>query len=131
MEHEHRWKHLDEHLLARLAGTRRTELNRLKVRDTCEGVFYSVYGIVLLESFNVSLQDIYVRVTGKEKRTWMSSWSERQCSMVAVSCWFGARTVERDFPLNMRIRGDSNDSTYSLPCVYQQCQAHRRIIGAP
>ena len=49
MEHEDRWKHLDEHLLARLAGIRRTELNRLKVRDACEGAFYSVYRIVLLE----------------------------------------------------------------------------------
>lgn len=34
------------------------------------------------------------------KRTWMSS-------TVIVSGWFDARAVERNFPANMRIRGDS------------------------
>jgi hypothetical protein len=30
----------------------------------------------------------------EEKQTRMSSWSDRQSSMVTVSGWFGARTVE-------------------------------------
>jgi hypothetical protein len=49
----------------------------------------------------------------ERKRTWISSWSDRQSSMVIVSGRFDARTVERNFPPNMRIRGDPTDSTYS------------------
>ena len=40
MEHENGWEHLDEDLLTE---TRRTELNRLQVRDVCECVFYSAH----------------------------------------------------------------------------------------
>ena len=54
MEHENRWERLDEHLLARLAIARRTELHGLQVRDACEFVFYKLHRIVLLERFDVS-----------------------------------------------------------------------------
>jgi hypothetical protein len=43
MDNEYRREHLDEHLLARRAGIRRTELHRLRVRDARESVFYSVH----------------------------------------------------------------------------------------
>ena len=81
--------------------------------DARECVFYNVHRIVLSDSFDVSNQDISVEEMGEEKRTRMSSWSDRQFSMVTVSGWFSARTVERNFPPNMRIRGDSTDSAYS------------------
>ena len=42
MEDENGRKRLDEHLLARLDESTRTELHRLQVRDACECVFYSV-----------------------------------------------------------------------------------------
>jgi hypothetical protein len=66
VDHENGWKRLDEHLLARLAEARRTELHRLQMRDACECTFYSVYGIVLLEKLDVSHQDIvWVKWGGK------------------------------------------------------------------
>ena len=49
----------------------------------------------------------------EEKQTWMLSWSDLQASMVTVSGWFGTRTVERDFPQNMRETGDSTELAYS------------------
>ena len=63
----------------------------------------------------------------------MSSWSDRQSSIVTVSGWFSARMVERNFPPNMRIRGDSIDSTYSCPSVRHAKFNTKRgeIIGAP
>ena len=108
MEDKNGWKLLDEHLLARLAEARRSELDRLQVRDACECVFYSVHRIVL-ESFDVSHQDICVGGMGGGK-TDLDVQSDRQSSMVAVSGRFDARTVERSFPPNMRLRGDSTDS---------------------
>ena len=39
----------------------------------------------------------------------MSSWSDSQASVVTVSGWFGERKVERNFPPNICIRGDSTD----------------------
>ena len=113
MKDEDGWQSFDEHLLARLTNARWTELDRLRVGDARECVFYNVYRIVLSDSFDVSNQDISVEETGKGKRTKMSSWSDRQFSMVTVSGWLGARTVKRYFPPNMRIRGDLADSAYS------------------
>ena len=121
VENENGWKHLDVHLLARLSEARWTELYRLQVRDACECVFHSVHRIVLLDCVDVSLQ----RNGKREGRTWMSSWSDRQFSMMAVSGWFGARTVERNFPPNMRVKGDSTDTAYSWPYIHQQFQAWR------
>ena len=54
MEDENWRKRFNEHLLARLAESRRTELDRLQVRDACECVFYSVNRIVLLDRLDVS-----------------------------------------------------------------------------
>ena len=108
MEDENGRKRFDERLLARPVGARRTELHRLQVRDPCERVFYSSHRIVLSESFDVSHQDIWQNEEGN--RTWISSWSGRQSSMVTLSGWFGARKIERNFPPNMRIRGNSTDS---------------------
>ena len=51
------------------------------------------------------------------KRTWMLSWRDRQASIVTVSGWLGAHTVERDFPPNIREMGDSTELAYSCPCV--------------
>jgi hypothetical protein len=64
VEDENRRKHLDLHLLARLrlerlARARWTKLHRLQVRDPCECVFYSMHRIMLLDSFNVSHQDVW------------------------------------------------------------------------
>jgi hypothetical protein len=63
----------------------------------------------------------------------MSSWSDCQSSMATVSGWFGARTVERNFPPNMRVRGDSTDSTYSSLFVrHAKLNTEKdEIIGAP
>ena len=74
MEDENGQKRLDVHLLACLAESRRTELHRSQVRDTCECVFYSVNRIVLLGRFDVShhWQDMW-RKREEEKRTWISS----------------------------------------------------------
>ena len=49
--------------------------------------------------------------------------------MMTESGWFGARTVERHFPPNMRVKGDSTDAAYSWPYIYQQIQAWRREIN--
>ena len=57
------------------------------------------------------------RVT--KEQTWMLSWSNRQSSAVMVSGWFGACTIERDLPPNMREMGDSGDLTYSRSCLRQ------------
>ena len=57
VEDENRWKLIDEHLLARLASARWTELNRLRVRDPYECVFYGLHRFVLLD---VSHKDICV-----------------------------------------------------------------------
>jgi hypothetical protein len=46
----------------------------------------------------------------ERKQTWISSCKDRQFFMLTVSGLFGVRTVERNFPSNMRIRGDSTDS---------------------
>ena len=113
MKDEDGWQNFDEHLLARLTDARWTELDRLCVGDARECVFYNVYRIVLSDSFGVSNQDISVEEMGKGKLTRMSSWSDRQFSIVAVSGWFSACTAERYFPPNKRIRGDSADSAYS------------------
>jgi hypothetical protein len=110
MEDENGRKCLDEHLLARLAEARCTELHRLWMRNPGECVFYGVHSVGLLD---VSHKDICVGGWEKGKRTWMSRWSDRQSSMMTASGLSGARTVERNFPPNMRIRGDSTDSTYS------------------
>ena len=62
----------------------------------------------------------------------MLSRSDRQASVVTLSGWLGARTVERDFPPNMREMGESTELSYST--VHQQhtvqCQRDE-IIGAP
>jgi hypothetical protein len=68
-----------------------------------------VYRIVLLEKFDI-IQDIVWVEWEEGKQTWMSSWSDRQSSMLTVSGCFGARTVEQNFPPNMRIKGDLTDS---------------------
>ena len=67
MEHENRWKRLDEHLLARLAIARRTEPHGLQVRDACEYVLYNLDRIVLLEGFDVSHQETSVGGIGGER----------------------------------------------------------------
>jgi hypothetical protein len=54
VEDENWWKFLDENLLTRFAGTRWTTLNRLRMRDACKCVFYSVHRIMLSENINVS-----------------------------------------------------------------------------
>jgi hypothetical protein len=59
------------------------------------------------------VNETYVWAWEVGKRTWMSSWSDRQYSTVTVSGWFGARTIERNVPQNIHIRGDSTDSAYS------------------
>jgi hypothetical protein len=123
MEHENRWEHLDKHLMVCLAGARRTELHRLQVRDACESIFNSVHRIVLLELLCQSPGHMHGVEWEKGKRTWMSSWSDRQSPMVTLSGWFGARTAERNFPSNMRFSGDSLDSAYSWTFIRQQCQA--------
>lgn len=60
-------------------------------------------------------------VRNEGKRTWMSSWSDRQSSPVKESGWFGALIVERDFPPNMRVMGD-----FACSCIHQQWQAQFR-----
>jgi hypothetical protein len=70
----------------------------------------------------------------RRQRTWILSWSNRQASIVAVSGWPGAHTVERDLPPNMREMGDSTELAYSCPCIRQQRQVQcreRKNIGAP
>ena len=67
---------------------------------------------MLLDSFDVSSPG-HVVEWEDGKRTWMSSWSDSQFSMVTESGWLKVRTVERNFPPNMRIRGASADSAYS------------------
>ena len=62
----------------------------------------------------------------EEKRTWMLNWSDRQSSVLTVSGWFGALTVERDLPPNMREMVDSTELAYSCPCIRQQSQAQCR-----
>ena len=126
MEHENKWERLYEHLLARLAEARRTELHSLQMRDACESILDGVHRIVLLELLCQSPGHMRGVEWEEGERTWMSSWSDRQSSMVTASGWFGVRTVERNFPSNMRCRGDSIDSAYSWPCVRQQFQALRR-----
>ena len=53
------------------------------------------------------------------QQTWMSSWSNRQSWTVMVSGWFGARTVKRDLPPNMREMGDTSELAYSHPSIRQ------------
>ena len=67
MEDENERESLDQNLLARLTQARRTELDRLQMRDTCECVFYSVYRTVLSNNFCVSHQDTCVGKIGKGK----------------------------------------------------------------
>ena len=69
-----------------------------------------MYRIVLLEYFDVSHRVIVWVKWEEGKRTWMSSWSDRQSSILTLSILFGARTVEQNFPPNMRFSGDSTDS---------------------
>ena len=73
MKDEDGWKNFDEHLLARLAEARWTELDRLHVGDARECVFNSVHRIVPSECFDVSNQEISVDGMGEGKRTRMSS----------------------------------------------------------
>ena len=47
-----------------------------------------------------------------------------------VSGWFGARTVERDLPSNIREMGDTSEFAYSHPSICQQRQDHE-IVSAP
>jgi hypothetical protein len=47
----------------------------------------------------------------------MSSWSDRQLSIVTVSGWPAMRTVVRNFPSNMREMGDLNEVAYLYPCI--------------
>ena len=56
----------------------------------------------------------------------MLSLSNRQSSTVTVSGWFGARTVERDLPPNMRKMGDSAEPAYTRPCLRQRHEAQHR-----
>jgi hypothetical protein len=50
----------------------------------------------------------------------MLSLSDRQSSTVTAAGWFGARTVKRDLPPNMREMGDLTELAYSYPCIRQQ-----------
>src|SRR6267154_5509190 len=61
-----------------------------------------------------------------DERTWMSSWSDRQSSIETTSGWFGMRTVERNFPLNICVMGDPSKLVYFRRCIRQQCQAQCR-----
>jgi hypothetical protein len=65
----------------------------------------------------------------EEKRTWMLSWSDRQGSIVTMSGWPGARTVERDLPPNMREMGDSTELAYSCPCMRQPTLSEEHIVS--
>ena len=49
MDDEYRWKYLTERLPARLVDASWIEVHWLRVGDSCECVFYSVYRIVLFE----------------------------------------------------------------------------------
>ena len=72
MDDEYRWKHLDERLTARLVDARWIA-HRLRVGDSCECVFYSMYRIVLF-GFQCQSSGQMRGQMGKEgKRTWMSS----------------------------------------------------------
>jgi len=62
----------------------------------------------------------------RRQRTWMLSWSNRQSWTVMLSGWFGARTVERDLPLNMGEMGDSAELAYTRPCIHQQHESQHR-----
>ncbi len=112
MEDKYGREHLDEHLLAGLADASRTELHRFQVRDACKCVFYRVNRIVLFDNFDVSHQEIYVGGMQTGRQTWISSRSDLQSSVVTFAGWFGALTVERDFPPNMRVKGNSIDLAY-------------------
>jgi hypothetical protein len=56
----------------------------------------------------------------------MLSLSNRQPSTVTVSGRFGARTVERDRPPNIREIGDSAELAYSSPCPRQRHEAEEK-----
>ena len=56
----------------------------------------------------------------------MLSLSNRQSWVVVVSGWFGARTIERDLPLNMREMGDSTELGYLCPCIRQRHESQSR-----
>lgn len=126
MENKNGWKFLDKHLLARVTQARLTDLHGLALREVYKGVMNGVHPIRLLKLF--SYQDMRTGGTRrrKEKRTWMSSWSDRQVSTVTVSDRFGARTIERDLPPNTRKMGDSNKLPYSCPSIRQRSQAQGR-----
>ena len=49
MEHENRWKHLEEHLLAHLGRVGLADLHELWLRDVCERVLNSMYRLRLDE----------------------------------------------------------------------------------
>ena len=68
-----------------------------------------------------------VEVENEEKQTRMSSWSDRQSSIVTVSGWFGARTVVWDFPPNRRISGNSTDLGYSSARVSMPISVQREV----
>ena len=64
----------------------------------------------------------------------MLSWSDFQSSTRTVSTWFGARTVERDLPRNMREMGDLTELAYSYPhtsATQSSVQAEKKDFGAP
>jgi hypothetical protein len=131
MEDKNGWKRLEEHLLARLARAGWADLHGLGPRDACERVLNGVYRIGLSERFGGGKSRWKGRKEGK--RTWILSWSDRQSSTMTVSGWFGARTVERNFPPNTRIRGDSTYSRMIRESVsnVKPSAARDEVIGAP
>jgi hypothetical protein len=63
----------------------------------------------------------------------MLSWSDLQSSTRTVSTLFGARTVERDLPRNMREMGDLTELAYSYPHIRQQrkvrCRQRKKTLA--
>ena len=76
------------------------------------------------KSLEVSHQNVGVNRRGRKvgKRTWISSLSDRQSSTTTTSGRFGARMIERDFPLNIREIDDSTEFAFSCPCIHQKRQ---------
>jgi hypothetical protein len=143
MEDENGWERLEKHLLVRLARAGSADLHGLGLGDVCKSVFNGVYRIGLREGLKVSYQDKFAG--GRERKemewTWMWSLSDRQASIVTLSGWFGARTVERDLPPNMHEMGESTELAYPCPSIHRNVRASgrqkrqdtesERIIGAP
>ena len=68
MDDEYRWKHFNERLPARLVDARWIEVHRLRVTDSYECVFYSMYRIVLFE-FQYRSSGICVGKMGERGKT--------------------------------------------------------------